>query len=214
MLKTTIKNIKHFFKKSPRLAKREDFSKMQEVFKDRYGKRYYKYVNDYDIPQARYDALQSMLQELEMVLSRNELRVFIKAMKKAISETPANIAQIGFLLTEMEDRQTYLVHGEIMFRITCCLYIREDQNPYEWDEEFEAKKAIILKEEAKGDLFDFFYTAGLGKYLPFLKDMRGTLEQQLEMTKKKQQAIEKMMNESLGLDPELLKTIGKSEFSI
>jgi len=201
-----LENIK-WFKKKPKLAKHPDFSKMEYKFTDSQGRRYYSYLNDYDIPIKRYGQFKRFLMELANGMARDEVKLFIDAMKSALNKTPIDIAQIGFVLNEMELRNDILFHEEIMFNMVATLYIREDQHPGEWDEETEQVKAQYLKIEAQGKLYDFFVTASLGKYIPYLKEHKGTLREFLIQTNKKRKAMLIMMKENFGLDRKSLETL-------
>ncbi len=207
-------SIKNKFRKKPRLAKHPDFSKMEYKFTDSHGRRYYSYINDYDIPMKRFGQFKRFLMELANGMSRDEVALFISTMKSAVNKTPADIAQIGFILNEMELRNDMLFHEEIMFNMVAALYIREDQHPGEWDEETEQVKAQFLKIEAQGKLYDFFVTASLGKYIPYLKEFKGTLREFLIQTNKKRKAMLVMMKENFGLDRKSLKALEKQMMSV
>ncbi len=200
-------SIKNVFKKRPRLAKHPDFSKMEYKFTDSHGRRYYSYLNDLDIPIKRFGQFKRFLMELANGMSRDEVTLFIDAMKSGLNKTPPDIAQIGFLLNEMELRNDMLFHEEIMFNMVATLYIREDQHPGEWDEETEQVKAQFLKLEAQGKLYDFFATASLGKYIPYLREFKGTLREFLVQSNKKRKAMLVMMKENFGLDPKSLELL-------
>lgn len=206
-------NIK-WFKKKPRLAKHPDFSKMEYKFTDSQGRRYYSYLNDYDIPIKRYGQFKRFLMELANGMSRDEVKLFISAMKSSLNKTPVDIAQIGFVLNEMELRNDILFHEEIMFNMVATLYIREDQHPGEWDEETEQVKAQYLKIEAQGKLYDFFVTASLGKYIPYLREHKGTLREFLIQTNKKRKAMLIVMKENFGLDRKSLETLESKMMSL
>ncbi len=206
-------NIK-WFKKKPRLAKHPDFSKMEYKFADSQGRRYYSYLNDYDIPIKRYGQFKRFLMELANGMARDEVKLFIDAMKSALNKNPIDIAQIGFVLNEMELRNDILFHEEIMFNMVATLYIREDQDPQVWDEETEQVKAQYLKIEAQGKLYDFFVTASLGKYIPYLKEHKGTLREFLIQTNKKRKAMLIMMKENFGLDRKSLETLESKMMSL
>jgi hypothetical protein len=194
------------FVKKPKLAKRQDFHKMESIFTDSNKKRYYKYINDYDIPIQRMNHLQRHIIELGNGLDRNELKMFIEAFKGEINKQPIAFDKIGFLINELELRQDTLVHEDIMFGMVGCLYIREDQNPNIWDEETEQQKIRQFKKD-NTKLSDFFLQAGLGTYIPYLKDMKGTLAEQLEQTNKKREAMMKFFEKNFGIDQKLLNTL-------
>lgn len=199
-------NIK-WFKKKPRLAKHPDFSKMEYKFTDSQGRRYYSYLNDYDIPIVRFGQFKRYLKELANGMDRDEVDLFIAAMKVAVNKTPPAMDKVGFILNEMELRNEMLLCEEVMFNMVAALYIREDQHPGKWDEETEQVKAQYLKIEAQGKLYDFFDTASLGKYIPYLKEFKGKLEKFLEQTNIKRKATMTFLKENFGLDQKSLELL-------
>lgn len=202
------------FKKRSKLAKHPDFSKMEYKFIDSKGRRYYSYINDYDIPIKRFGQFKRFLMELANGMSRDEVKLFIGAMKGELNKPQIALDKIGFIINEMELRNDILFHEEIMFNMVAALYIREDQHPEKWDEEQEQVKANFLREEAQDNLYDFFVTASLGKYIPYLKDFKGTLGQFLVQTNKKKKAMLIMMKENFGLDQKSLSLLENKMMSL
>jgi hypothetical protein len=111
------------------------------------------------------------------MVSGEELDVFLEnmegALNKAVDGTAVkNLAQIGFLVGEMRRRKDMLVHPEVMMELAGAVLIREDQNPGEWNNEFEQKKVEAFREAYKGkELYDFFVLAGLSQFFPNIEHL-------------------------------------------
>ena len=197
--------------KTKRKEKRPDFNDMEMAFTDSEGDRYYKYIRDMDIPIIRMTHLQVYLQEMGAGLDRNEIDIFVDAMDKALTrevegKMSPDIGLIGFLVKEMKDRRTVLVHEDILFGMVSCLYIREDQNPAVWDAEIEEQKITQFKKDSKGGLYDFFYGAGLSKYMPYFEKLKDDLPLFLRKAKRKVETMGKIL-ESYGLDAKSLDSL-------
>lgn len=159
------------------------------VFTDSNGVKYYKYIDDLNIPIVRFTHLQRFINELSNGLSRNEMTLLIDKLDEAYNKQ--DFSMVGFIITEIKNRRDYLVHEDIMFAMVAALYIREDQNPAVWDEDIEDEKIeqFKLDSKKKGRIYDFFNGAGMSKYLPYFKKLKGDLPQLLDNQKKKTQAL-------------------------
>lgn len=195
------------FRRKPKLAKHPDFSKMEYKFTDSLGRRYYSYVNDYDIPIKRKGMFQVFLIELREGMDRDERDIFVEAMLSELNKSELDRAKMAALCHEMKLRGEFLLIEEIMFKMVAALYIREDQKPQVWDNELEIQKAQFLQKEAQDNLFDFFEKASLGKYIPYLKEFKGTLREFLGSVAKKRRAGLMWIKEVFGLDRKSLKTL-------
>lgn len=144
-------------------------------FIDSEGNRYYRWVDDFDIPIIRKGHIQKCLSELECGISQENLLLVIDTMEKAIQERDnrgrmaPNISMVGHLIVELRNRQKYLFPGDILFDLAAALYVREDENPADMDMDLHRWKAGQFKKDSKAGLKDFFYNAGLKKYLPYLE---------------------------------------------
>lgn len=156
--------------------KTEGFEKMTLAFVDSEKRKYYKYSDDFDLPLERKGKLDRYYGWLSAMMGGHELSDFTDKMEKQLNECIntldlkgriEGLAQIQLLINEIRNRKSLIVHEEIYFRIMGVQYIREDQNPAEWDEEFEDAKIEQFKKDSKGGLYDFFYNGPLRKYMAF-----------------------------------------------
>lgn len=154
--------------------KPDGFDKLEMAFVDSEGRKYFKYMNDMDAPLTRLKAFEMKIKELQAGLSRDNLTMIIDAMEAALKEKDPrgnmqpNIAMIGHLVTEMKNRKENLIDPEIMFEMVAYLYIREDETPTKIDDDIHSQKIAQFKKDSETGLHDFFVTAGLRQYLPFL----------------------------------------------
>ena len=152
-----------------------DKTKLEWMFIDSKGRRYYKFIDDMDIPIVRKGQLQKLVMELSNCISGNELIRFLDAMDNMLNPPEAdvqikiNIGRLNVLVSEMKMRKEVLIHPDIMMEIVAAHYIREDENPGDWDEELHREKVKQFEIDSKGGLYDFFYKASLPELIPFLK---------------------------------------------
>ena len=92
------------------------------------GHRYFIYQNIFDIPIERMGRIQDLVIQLQRMLSREELDVFLENMENALNASVSgaavkNLAQIGFLVGEMRRRKEMLVHPEVMMELAGAVLI-------------------------------------------------------------------------------------------
>src|SRR3989304_1119169 len=100
---------------------------------------------------------------------------------------------IGFLIKEIRNRQEMLLHEEILFKIVTALYIREDENADKWDEDIFEQKIHQFRKDSREGLYDFFYNAGISKYVPYWEKCKGNVETLLEMSNLKVMALKRIL---------------------
>lgn len=156
-------------------SKPDKFDKLELVFVDSDGRRYYRFMSDMEAPITRYKMFEMKFKEFSSGLSRDTLSMIIDAMESALKETDKktgamkpNIAMIGHLITEMRTRKENLIDPELMMEMVAYLYVREDENPAVIDEDIHRQKVAQFFKDSQTGLYDFFVKAGLNQYMPFL----------------------------------------------
>lgn len=150
-------------------------------FIDSNGKRYYRFVDDFDLPIKRFGYIQKCLNELSCGISLDNLSEILVAMQAAINQKDPkgkmspNIGLIGHFIEELQNRKTYLLPMDIMFDMSATLYMREDENPAEMDMEIHRQKREQFEKDSAEGLRDFFYKAGIRKYIPYLESFTDEL---------------------------------------
>jgi hypothetical protein len=109
-----------------------------------------------------------------------------------------NLAQIGFLVGEMRKRKEMLIHPDVMMELAGAVLIREDQNPGEWNAEFEQKKVEAFKKAYQGkELYDFFVLAGLSQYFPNMEYLEEDWTIFWEMATSRLEAMQELLKSEL-----------------
>lgn len=151
-----------------------NFESLELVFLDSNGKKHYQYPSEKLMPIFRKGHMEKCFMEMSMQLHSKELRPIIDAMEKALNRhdkqgaMSPDIVMMGFLITEMKNREQMLVHEEICMDLLAAMFIREDENPEKFDEEIHAQKIQQLTVDSQGGLRDFFYGEVLSKFTPSL----------------------------------------------
>ena len=182
-------------------SKPNKFESLTECFIDSNGMRYYKYMNDYDMPIVRFNKLSLLLMELTNCFTGEELDLFLDAIDELFIEafekegkSKINVlSKIGYYIKEAKNRKKILLREDILFGMISCLYIREDQDATKWDEEIENQKIEQFKKDSSTGLYDFFYNAGLTRYIPYLKDMKYGLEKYLQEVRLKIESLNNLI---------------------
>lgn len=183
-------------------SKPKGFSDLQQIFIDSNGKRYYKYLDDLNLPIKRLQELQRVIMEMDSKLTNKELKTFLTAMSVEMDNAVngakgkiTNIARIGFLIEEMKSRDEILFHADLQFELAGVVLIREDENPAEFDLDLHREKVEQFKKDSTGGLKDFFYNAGLSQYLPYLTLSNEDYDHYLINSKAKIAAQTKMLEQ-------------------
>lgn len=167
------------------------------------GHKYYIYQNIFDIPIERMGRIQDLVIQLQRMVSKEELDVFLENMENALNASVSgaavkNLAQIGFLVGEMRKRKEMLIHPDVMMELAGAVLIREDQNPGEWNAEFEQKKVESFRNAYKGkELYDFFVLAGLSQYFPNMEYLEEDWTIFWEMAASRLEATQELLKSEL-----------------
>lgn len=166
------------------------------------GHKFFVYNNLFDVPIERMGRVQDYIIQLNRVVSNDELGNFIQNMEQALFNATSgdkvkDLAKIGFLIGELKSRKEMLLHPEIMMELAGALYIREDQDPAEWNDEFEHKKVdMFRKNYTSGQLYDFFVTGGLSQFFPNFESLEKDWMVLWEQSQIRLQAIQDLMKSS------------------
>jgi len=182
-------------------------NELEEAFVDSNGLKYFKYRDDMETPLVRLQKVQDFLFQLERKLSDKELSKLTEAMKFQMDRALMNSSHIdkmvGYLaktraiIDDIALREEYILHPELMFDIVATLYIREDENPAEWSQQLHNEKVDQFKKDSAEGLYDFFYNAGLNRYLPGLTSLKDDFQQLFNYQKDKIQARNQAITKTL-----------------
>lgn len=178
-----------------------DFSKLEQVFIDSNGKKYYRYIDDRDMPIVRKAYIDKCFRELGCMLHDRELQRFIEAFEVALNKKDKknqpyiDLSFIVHLIQEIKNRKEMLIHPDIVMDLVTTVYIREDENPGEVDEDIHQQKVEQFKIDSKGGLYDFFYSAALTRYLPYSHISKREFRRLMEEAGMKTEALLEQVNQ-------------------
>jgi len=154
------------------------------AFVDLQGRKYYRYVDDMDIPVIRKGRIQLFLTELSRGLDGKETAMFLDNMEsqlEAALSQPKNVANVSkylaslmHLVGEMKLRKDNILHPTLLMDMAAILYIREDENPFEFDQALHNKKVETFTSDVSTrlGLYHFFVLARLDAYIPYLPELK------------------------------------------
>lgn len=187
-------------------SKPKGFSDLKQVFIDSNGKRYFRFMNPFQLPVLRNQQFDRVNKEMQRKLSNEELNKFITDFKlelnrlvyeskavKAGVYTP--VSKMGFLIEELEKREEILIHIDSYFDMAAVVTIREDEVIDDFDADIHNEKIEQFKKDSTGGLRDFFYNLGLSPYLDFLEVTTTEFDQFLTNSNAKIQAQKTMLEQ-------------------
>lgn len=158
-------------------SKKLGFENLEKAFIDSKGMAYYRYKNDFEIPIIRFKEIQQRIILLNSGLSDVSLKLIASKMKEALNGgKKSDLAEIGFLIKEIERRANIWIDTDMLMEITALTYIREDESTTIIDWVLHKEKIIQFTKDSAGGLYDFFYSTGLISLLPFA----GTTEEEFQ----------------------------------
>ncbi len=161
------------------------------------GHRFYVFDSLFEMPLERLGRAQDFVMQLQRMVSDQELTRFLDSMESALFESTnaeklKSISRIGFLIGEMKERKKILIHPEIMMELASCMLVREDQDPADWNDEFEQKKVEMFRRNYKGKgLYDFFVLGGLNQFFPNFSSFEKDWETYWEMAQARLKVLNK-----------------------
>ena len=171
--------------------KRTGFEKLKFAFTDSNGMKYYKYIDEFDIPLMRKAEIQVGLAHLDMGMSKKELHSQLNVIETAInSGRKPDFVMIGHTVREIKAREDMIIHPEIMMELVSLMYVREDENPAEVDNDIQEAKIKQFIKDGKDLLYVFFYSAGLSESIPYLTKLEKDWKQYWEQSKATIKALE------------------------
>jgi len=153
------------------------------AFVDALGRKYFKFIDDMDIPVIRKGQIQLFLTELSRGLDGNETVMFLDNMEKQIEAAlamPKNVAgvskylaSLSHLVGEMKLRKENILHPTLLMDMAAVMFIREDENPFEFDRKIHNEKVETFVNDVSEriGLYDFFVQAKLNAYIPYLEQL-------------------------------------------
>ena len=160
-----IKWISKYFR--PKVSSGIPHSKLELCFTDSCGYRYYKFPEAMSLPLERFGKLQEFMMWMSAGLTSVELDMLLDEADKALTDglmQKKNAARIGFVLSQIRDRKTMVIHTELLYNFVAVQVIRQDESPDHFNNAIHIEKIDQFKEETKdGNTYFFFHELGLKK---------------------------------------------------
>jgi hypothetical protein len=142
-------------------------SKLELCFTDSKGKKYYKFPEDMSLPLERFGKLQEYMMWMSAGLTSNELDLLLDEADKALTEgltQKKNASKIGFIISQIRDRKSMVIHTELLYNFMAVQTVREDEAAEVVNNAIHLDKVNQFKEETKnGKTYFFFHSLGLKK---------------------------------------------------
>jgi hypothetical protein len=164
---------------------KKHWKEMCEVAFDLEGRTYYQFTDSGNIPLVRYKEMQAILINLESRLSSEELTKLIEIARNSIVQAiegsgrkdRGNGLQTAlWTFQEIEYRHKSIgLHTDLILDLAALHLIRDDENPFEINEQIRADKRRLFE----GNFADhaFFLRSGMNAYLPKVNELESVWQE-------------------------------------
>lgn len=134
------------------------FDELEFAFLDLNGKKYYSFPEATSIPMVRLGKLEEYKVLMSSGLHNGLVNELTEHMDKILANivnsgldvevkknSSKNIANLGMLITELRERSKTFVPVELMFAFLSAQLVREDENPYTFNEQIHIDKIAQLQ---------------------------------------------------------------------
>jgi len=138
------------------------FKDLKKEFVDLDGKQYYSYTG-MAMPISRISKAEDFKIWANNGLTQPTLLALIKqgdeAINKALLKDKDFAKQMAKLYTihnEIKDRANYVIHSELIYNAIAIQYVREDEDPTDYNNEIQLQKVLAFKELDEKNDYAFF----------------------------------------------------------
>lgn len=144
------------------------FDEMEFSFIDLDGKKYYSFREATSLPIERLGKLEEYKVLMSSGLHKGVIDELTNYMEEILSKivnsgldvevkknSSKNIANLGMLINEIKERQKTFIPIELFYAFLSCQLVREDENPYVFNESIHKEKIVALMSlnEVNGGFF-------------------------------------------------------------
>ena len=154
------------------------------IFKDSAGAWYRRYTDEMLLPILRMEQLQITTREISNRIDDRDISAFLENHESILlsdKKPDEKLRTLGQHVHNLRERLApELLPPDLLMKLVCITYIREDQDPFLWDETFEKDKHTqLMKDYARGGVRDFFTQVGLSGFLPSLEGLQSDMKRHL-----------------------------------
>ena len=117
-------------------------------FMDLDGNAYYKFPKDLALPMERLGKLHEYMMWLSAGTTGQELETMLDYADRALTEgikNTKNAAKIGFIISEIRERKSKIIHPELFYNIIACQIIRHDESVNVFNNDIQLQKVEMFK---------------------------------------------------------------------
>ncbi len=144
--------------------------KLIEVFTHN-GHTYYRYPRETNMPLERFQEVMTLLERLSSGLSGSEMELILDKMDAAIAaglSQPKNAATMAALVHIIRERQTSVIHRDLLLNLAAVWLIRDDEKPSIVNPEIHKQKLEVFEALAEEGARDFFTKISIEPLMPLL----------------------------------------------
>jgi len=160
-----------------------DFSKCEYRFSDSKKLKYYRFIDEANVPLCRMNKADEYLRQNKNKISNSDMLLYLENHDKIIYSTikqEIKLKQLADHNRFLKERLEITAPSDLLMELVCVFYIREDEDPYKFSKDIHNQKIQQLMVDMEGNLHDFFYRAGLASLLPsptgLIKNANGLLK--------------------------------------
>lgn len=144
-----------------------NLQRLELAFTDSKGVRYYKFPEHLALPIERFGQLNKYMMWMVRGICGDEFKEMLDDADKYLADgllQKKNASKLGFILTQMREREQMVIHTELLYNFIAVQLVREDEPVEYFNNQIQMEKIDRFKEEcAKGNTYDFFLQTGLKK---------------------------------------------------
>lgn len=151
------------------------------AFHDNSGHGYYKFPKEMALPMVRLGKLMGFMTRLSSGITGEELEKLLSYADQALTDgikNGKNASKIGFIISEIRDAKTMVVHDELFYNIIALQFIRQDESPTKFNNDIHMEKVKAFKE--LNEQSDSFFLS-ISEYLKALNWSNITREELLDI---------------------------------
>lgn len=185
--------LKYLLKKQKRKIEIKD---LNFEFADKNGYKYYSFAKEISLPITRLAKLQEYIMWIQKGVDIEEYSNMLDAMDKALTDgilNKKNASKIGFIISELRDRKTMVLHDELFYNFIAVQLIRSDEISTEFNNGIQLEKVAALKDlNNENDGFFLIIQKYLGA-LNLLGITKNELDKLLVDTALRKQALHRIL---------------------
>jgi hypothetical protein len=152
------------------------------------GIKYYKFPKESNLPLERFAMVMALLERLSSGLSGSEMDTILNEMEKDVAaglSNPKTAARVAMYIHIMRERQSTVIHRDILLNLASTFIIREGEDPYTINPDTHKQKLETFESMCNGGAHDFFTKAGIEPLRPLMsmspEDMQKLWEHNIQL---------------------------------